>query len=92
VFGAQEAMGKGLVNRFVADADIAAEVAAAARCIAQGAPLVARCHKKFINRMLQPAPLTAGERDEAHLRFDTEDFRIGWNAFLPKKRAAFVGR
>jgi enoyl-CoA hydratase/carnithine racemase len=92
VFSAEEALRKGLVNRFVADADVASEVAAAARRIAQGAPLVARWHKKFINRMLQSAPLTAEERDEAHLCFDTEDFRIGWKAFLAKERAAFVGR
>jgi enoyl-CoA hydratase/carnithine racemase len=92
VFGAEEAMRKGLVNRFVDDAEVAAEVAATARRIAQGAPLVARWHKKFINRMLQGAPLTAQERDEAHLCFDTEDFRIGWKAFLAKERAAFVGR
>ena len=92
VFGAEEAMRKGLVNRFVADADVAAEVASAAKRIAQGAPLVARWHKKFINRMLQPSPLTAQERDEAHLCFDTEDFGIGWKAFLAKERPAFVGR
>lgn len=92
VFGAEEAARKGLVNRFVADADVAAEVAAAARRIAHGAPLVARWHKKFISRMLQPAPLSAQERDEAHLCFDTEDFRIGWKAFLAKERPAFVGR
>jgi enoyl-CoA hydratase/carnithine racemase len=92
VFGAEEAVRKGLVNRFVADADVAAEVAGTARRISHGAPLVARWHKKFINRMLQPAPLTAEERDEAHLCFDTEDFRIGWKAFLEKSRPAFVGR
>jgi enoyl-CoA hydratase len=92
VFGAEEAMRKGLVNRFVADDEVAAEVATSARRIAQGAPLVARWHKQFINRMLQAAPLTAQERDEAHLCFDTEDFRIGWKAFLAKQRPAFVGR
>jgi len=92
VFGAEEAMRKGLVNRFVADDEVAAEVAAAARRIAHGAPLVARWHKKFVNRMLQAAPLTPQERDEAHLCFDTEDFRIGWKAFLAKERPTFVGR
>lgn len=92
VFGAEEAMRKGLVNRFVADAEVATEVAAASRRIARGAPLVARWHKKFINRMLQGAPLTAQERDEAHQCFDTEDFRSGWTAFLAKERPAFVGR
>jgi enoyl-CoA hydratase/carnithine racemase len=92
VFGAEEAMRKGLVNRFVPDADVAAEAVAAARRISHGAPLVARWHKKFVNRMLQATPLSAEERDEAHLCFDTEDFRIGWKAFLEKARPAFVGR
>lgn len=92
VFGAEEAFRKGLVNRFVADAEVAAEVAATARRISHGAPLVATWHKKFINRMLQSAPITAEERDEAHLCFDTEDFRIGWKAFLEKARPTFVGR
>lgn len=92
VFGAEEAVKKGLVNRFVPDADVAAEVATAARRISQGAPLVARWHKKFINRLLQGTPLTAAELDEAHLCFDTEDFRIGYQAFLDKTRPAFVGR
>ena len=92
VFGAEEAVRKGLVNRFVADAEVAAEVAATAKRISHGAPLVARWHKKFINRMLQSAPITAEERDEAHLCFDTEDFRIGWKAFLEKARPTFIGR
>ncbi|MDB5858274.1 MAG: enoyl-CoA hydratase [Ramlibacter sp.] len=92
VFGAEEALKKGLINRFVADAQVADEVASAARRISHGAPLVARWHKKFINRMLDPAPLTAAELDEAHLCFDTEDFRIGWKAFLEKARPDFVGR
>ncbi len=92
VFGAEEAMRKGLVNRFVADSEVAAEAAAAAKRISHGAPLVARWHKKFVNRMLQPTPITAEERDEAHLCFDTEDFRIGWKAFLEKSRPTFVGR
>jgi enoyl-CoA hydratase/carnithine racemase len=92
VFGAEEAVKKGLVNRFVPDADVAGEVATAARRISQGAPLVARWHKKFISRLLEGTPLTAPELDEAHLCFDTEDFRIGYQAFLDKTRPAFVGR
>lgn len=92
VFGAEEALRKGLVNRFVADADVAGEVASTAKRISLGAPLVARWHKKFVNRMQQPTPLTEAERDEAHLCFDTEDFRIGWKAFLAKAKPTFVGR
>ena len=92
VFGAEEARQMGLVNRFVADEDVAAEVAAAARRISLGAPLVARWHKKFVNRLLQGTPLTPAELDEAHLCFDTEDFRIGRDAFLAKAKPTFVGR
>lgn len=92
VFGAEEALRKGLVNRYVADAEVANEVASTARRISHGAPLVARWHKKFVNRMLQPTAISPQERDEAHLCFDTEDFRIGWKAFLAKERPAFVGR
>ena len=92
VFGADEAAAKGLVNRVVADAQVDAEGAAAARRIAAGAPLVARWHKRFIQRLDEPAPLTEAERDEAFDCFETEDFRIGYQAFLAKERAAFVGR
>jgi enoyl-CoA hydratase len=92
VFGAEEATQKGLVNRFVADEEVAAEVAACARRISLGAPLVARWHKKFINRLMQAAPLTPAERDEAHFCFDTEDFKIGRQAFLDKTRPQFIGR
>lgn len=92
VFGAEEAQRKGLVNRVVADAELASASASTANRIARGAPLVARWHKKFIQRVIQAAPLTAEERDEAHRCFDTEDFRIGWNAFLAKERPSFVGR
>ena len=48
VFGAAEAKDKGLVNRVVPDAEVAAEARATAERIAAGAPLVARWHKKFL--------------------------------------------
>ncbi len=92
IFGAEEAKQMGLVNRFVADENVAAEVASAAKRISLGAPLVARWHKKFINRLLQDIPLTPSQLDEAHLCFDTEDFRIGRDAFLAKTKPTFVGR
>lgn len=92
VFGADEALRMGLVNRVVADESVDEEVAATARRIGHGAPLVARWHKKFLRRLEDPTPLTDAERDEAHHCFDTEDFRIGYRAFLDKTRPAFVGR
>jgi enoyl-CoA hydratase/carnithine racemase len=92
VFDAAEAKDKGLVTRVVPDDQVAAEARAAAERIADGAPLVARWHKKFAKRLAEGGPLTAQEIDECFDCFDTEDFRIGYSAFLAKKKPAFVGR
>lgn len=92
VFGAAEALQKGLVNRVVADAAVRDEGQAAARRIALGAPLVARWHKRFVQRLEQPQPLTEAEQEQAYDCFETEDFRIGYQAFLAKQRPQFVGR
>ncbi len=92
VFGAAEAKEKGLVSRVVADEQVEAEAQAAAARIAAGAPLVARWHKKFARRLADPRPLTEAERDEGYACFDTEDYRIGFNAFLAKTRPEFRGR
>lgn len=92
VFGAAEAKEKGLVNRVVPDADVEDEVYATARRIAAGAPLVARWHKRFARRLLDPRPLTEKEVDEGVACFETEDYRIGIRAFLDKKTPLFKGR
>jgi len=92
IFDAVEAKDKGLVTRIVPDADVEAEARASAQRIADGAPLVARWHKKFARRLADLQPLTQAERDECFDCFDTEDFRIGYAAFLAKKKPEFVGR
>ena len=92
VFDAAEAKQKGLVNRVVADDKVEEEAMAAARRIAAGAPLVARWHKKFARRLADPRPLTEAERDEGYACFDTEDYRIGFRAFLAKQKPEFKGK
>ncbi|MEE9596039.1 MAG: enoyl-CoA hydratase-related protein [Acidiferrobacterales bacterium] len=92
VFGAEEAREKGLVNRIVADDQVEGETYAAAQRIAEGAPLVARWHKKFINRLAKSTPLTDEEIDEGFACFGTEDFQIGYRAFLDKVKPEFRGR
>ena len=92
VFGAAEAKAKGLVTRVVPDDKVVEEAYAAARRIAQGAPLVARWHKKFLDRLEDPAPLSEAEHDEGYACYDTEDFRIGYRSFLAKTRPEFKGR
>ncbi len=92
ILGAREAAEKGLVNRVVADADVEKEAFETARRIADGAPLAARWHKKFVRRLYDPTPLTAAELDEAYACYDTEDYRTGRQAFVDKKKPVFKGR
>jgi enoyl-CoA hydratase len=92
VFGAAEALQKGLVTRVVADHEVEQEALATARRIAEGAPLVARWHKKFARRLADARPLSGEEYDEGFACFGTEDFRAGYQAFLAKKKAPFTGR
>lgn len=92
VFGAEEALQKRLVNRVVADDKVAEEGMAAARRIADGAPLVNRWHKKFARRLSENRPLSAEEAAEGFACFGTEDYRAGTEAFLSKQKPVFKGR
>jgi enoyl-CoA hydratase len=93
MLAAEEAYAKGLLTRVVPDADVEAEAYATARRIAEGAPLVARWHKEYVRRLTPPAiPLSETELDDNFAYFATEDYRIGYRAFLEKKKPGFVGR
>ena len=92
VFGAAEARDKGLITRVVADDQVEAEAYESARRVAAGAPLVARWHKRFLRRLEDPTPLSAAELDEGYDCYGTEDFQIGYRAFLDKTRPEFKGR
>jgi enoyl-CoA hydratase/carnithine racemase len=92
VFDAAEAKAKGLVTRVVPDDGVEREARETARRIADGAPLVARWHKKFARRLRDPRRLTSQEYDEGFACFGTEDFRIGYEAFLAKRKPEFKGR
>jgi enoyl-CoA hydratase/carnithine racemase len=92
VFGADEAKAKGLITRVVPYDKVEEEAYAAAGRIADGAPLVARWHKKFLDRLEDPAPLSEAELDEGYACYDTEDFSIGYQSFLAKTKPGFKGR
>jgi enoyl-CoA hydratase/carnithine racemase len=92
VFDAAEAKDKGLVTRVVADDQVEAEAKATAQRIAEGAPLVARWHKKFVRRLESGEPLLKEEIDESYACYGTEDFRTGYRAFLAKTKPEFEGR
>ena len=93
IWEAREALGKGLLTRVVDDARLEEEAYAAARRIAEGAPLVNRWHKRFVRRLApQPAPLTEAEIEDNFAYFATEDYRIGMRAFAEKQKPRFKGR
>jgi enoyl-CoA hydratase len=92
LFDAREALQKRLVNRVVPDGDVEQEAYALAQRIADGAPLVARWHKQFIERLSVTADLSESEWQEGFDCFDTEDYRIGVEAFLKKAKPLFKGR
>jgi enoyl-CoA hydratase len=92
IMDAAEALRIGVVSRVVADKDVEAEAMATAARIAAGAPLVHRWHKKFLARLADPAPITGAEHDEGFACYDTEDFQIGYKAFLAKEPPKFKGR
>src|SRR5207249_1886457 len=89
IFGAAEAKEKGLVTRVVPDVKVAEEAYATAARIAEGAPLVARWHKQFLRRLEAGGELSASDIDAGFACYDTEDFRIGYKAFLDKVKPKF---
>jgi enoyl-CoA hydratase/carnithine racemase len=92
MFDAMEAWEKGLVTRVVADDRLAEETLAAARRIAEGAPLSHRWHKRAVRRLLDPAPLSPVDLREGYAICGSEDYRTGVQAFLSKSRPVFRGR
>lgn len=91
VFTAERAYQLGLVTSVVPNAEVMDAAYAIAHRIAERAPLVNRWHKKFVRRLEDPTPLTPEELDEGFAAYDTDDYRIGYEAFLAKKKPEFKG-
>ena len=92
VFDAAEALQKRLVNRVVPDGQVEFEAYATAQRVAAGAPLVARWHKQFIERLTVSAKILPAEWDEGFACFDTKDYHTGVAAFLQKQKPVFEGK
>lgn len=93
ILEADEALAKRLVTRVVADEALDEEVAACVGRIAAGAPLAARLHKSLVRRLSEdPAPLTEAEIRDSFSYLASQDYRIGYTAFLARSKPEFVGR
>lgn len=92
ILAAQEALTKGVVSRVVADEAVEAEALATARRIARGAPLVARWHKRAARKLCLSPSIAEADIESAFDCFDTEDFRIGADAFNTKQKPVFKGK
>ena len=86
------AQAKNLVTRVVDDDGLEDEVMAAARRIADGAPLSARWHRTALRRIAQPGPSREAALEAQYDYADSADYKAGYQAFLDGKKPVFEGR
>ncbi|MET0963963.1 MAG: enoyl-CoA hydratase-related protein [Noviherbaspirillum sp.] len=92
IIGAQEAWVKGIVNRVIEPDLFEEELQKTVNRLVESAPLSARWHKKFVNRLRSAQPLAEADIAEGYACFDTEDYQVGYQAFLAKTTPAFKGK
>jgi enoyl-CoA hydratase/carnithine racemase len=93
-FTAAEALGMGLVNRVVPEAELEAYVRNYCELIANNAPLTMRALKRSVNELRKPSSEIDFAACETWVKecFDSQDYIEGRRAFMEKRKPVFAGR
>ncbi len=93
MYSAAEALGMGLVNRVVADAELDAAMADYGARITANAPLTVSSIKTIVGELMKDADRRDLDRCEAVVKacFDSNDYVEGRRAFLEKRPPKFTG-
>ncbi len=92
ILDAQEAFGRGMINRIVPDDQLHKNVLESARRVAHGAPLAARMTKHLVRRVMNGGPLSETEITDVYAVCDSDDYAEGVRAFLAKEKPTFTGQ
>ncbi len=92
IFDSTEALQKGLVSKIVSDSEVEKEAYETSQRIADGAPLVARWHKKFAIKISNNEKIKDKVNNQGYECYDTEDFNIGYKSFLNKTKPKFKNK
>ena len=91
MWGADEALRRGLVNRIVPDEKLEQEVFETAKRISDGAPLAARMTKKMFRLLMSGAEVSEKDLRQCYEVCDSIDYKEGVRAFLAKESPIFKG-
>lgn len=92
ILNADQALAKGLLSRVVDDQRVVEAAMSCAHRIARGAPLAARANKRQLRHLMSGASFQLEDRLPSYAFADTDDYRVGIQAFQNKTSPVFNGR